>query len=256
LGRWAGRITGLAILFIVVIALAGLGLAVVNALRESSWGAFTIAMSVPIALFMSFYMYRFRVGRIGEGTAIGVLAMLAAVILGRFVPGSWIAPYFTLSREGLILAIASYGFIASILPVWMLLCPRDYLSSFMKLGTIALLTVAVIVVNPTLHMPMFTSFVDGGGPIVPGKLFPFVFITIACGAISGFHSLIASGTTPKMLGNEKDARFIGYGAMLCEGWVGLTSLIAAGRALSGRLLRNQRLGREVRHTGHDSGESA
>lgn len=227
LGRWAGRITGLAILFIVVIALAGLGLAVVNALRESSWGAFTIAMSVPIALFMSFYMYRFRVGRIGEGTAIGVVAMLAAVILGRFVPGSWLAPYFTLSREGLIIAIASYGFVASILPVWMLLCPRDYLSSFMKLGTIALLTVAVIVVNPTLHMPMFTSFVDGGGPIVPGKLFPFVFITIACGAISGFHALIASGTTPKMLGNEKDARFIGYGAMLCEGWVGLTSLIAA-----------------------------
>jgi carbon starvation protein len=227
LGPWAGRITALAILFIVVIALAGLGLAVVNALRESSWGTFTIAMSVPIALFMGLYMYRFRVGRIVEGTAIGVIAMLFAVIVGRFVPGSALAPYFTLSREGLIIAIAGYGFIASVLPVWMLLCPRDYLSSFMKLGTIAFLTLAVIIVNPTLRMPMFTEFVNGGGPIVPGKLFPFVFITIACGAISGFHSLIASGTTPKMLGNEKDARMIGYGAMLCEGWVGLTSLIAA-----------------------------
>jgi carbon starvation protein len=227
MGPWAGRITGIAILFIVVIALAGLGLAVVNALRESSWGTFTIAVTIPVALFMGFYMYRFRKGRIAEATAIGVFCLITAVILGRYVPGSPIAPWFTLSREGLILAIATYGFVASVLPVWLLLCPRDYLSSFMKLGTIAALTLAVIVVNPTLHMPMLSRFVDGGGPIVPGKLFPFVFITIACGAISGFHSLIASGTTPKMIGNERDCRMIGYGAMLCEGWVGLTSLVAA-----------------------------
>ena len=227
MGPWAGRITGLAILLIVIIALAGLGLAVVNALRESAWGTFTIAVTIPIAFLMGLYMYRFRVGKIAEATVLGVIALVAAVLLGRFIPGSSLSPFFTLSRGTLIISIATYGFIASVLPVWMLLCPRDYLSSFMKLGTIAFLTLAVILVNPTLQMPMFSRFVDGGGPIVPGKLFPFVFITIACGAISGFHSLIASGTTPKMISRERDCRMIGYGAMLCEGWVGLTALIAA-----------------------------
>lgn len=227
MGPWAGRITGFAILFIVIVALAGLGLAVVNALQSSAWGTFTLASTIPIALVMGVYMHRVRKGGIREATVFGVICLIGAVILGRWVPESRWASYFTLSKESLILAIAIYGFVASVLPVWMLLCPRDYLSSFMKLGTIGGLTVAVLIVNPELHMPMVSQFADGGGPIVPGKLFPFVFITIACGAISGFHSLIASGTTPKMISNERDCRVIGYGAMLCEGWVGLTSLIAA-----------------------------
>lgn len=227
LGPWAGRVTALAILFIVIIALAGLGLAVVNALHDSAWGTFTIAVTIPVAFLMGLYMYRFRVGKIAEATVMGVLAMLAAVIVGRFIPDSFLGPVFTLSRGSIIISIAIYGFIASVLPVWILLCPRDYLSSFMKLGTIAFLTVALIIVNPTLQMPLVSRFVEGGGPIVPGKLFPFVFITIACGAISGFHSLIATGTTPKMISRESDCRRIGFGAMLCEGWVGLTSLIAA-----------------------------
>jgi len=227
MGPWAGRITGLAILFIVIVALAGLGLAVVNALESSPWATFTLAMTIPIALVMGLYSGWLRPGGIRVATGFGVVCLIAAVVFGQFIPGSQWAPYFTLSRGSLILALAGYGFVASVLPVWMLLCPRDYLSSFMKLGTIAALTVAVLIVNPELHMPMLTPFIHGGGPIVPGKVFPFVFITIACGAISGFHSLIASGTTPKMISNERDCRMIGYGAMLCEGWVGLTSLIAA-----------------------------
>jgi carbon starvation protein len=217
-----------AILFIVVIALAGLGLAVVNALHESAWGAFTIGMSIPIALAMGLYMYRFRKGRIAEATAIGVVLLLACVILGRTVSESAaLAPWFTLSRVQVTLAMAAYGFVASVLPVWMLLCPRDYLSSFMKLGTIAFLAIGVMIVNPVLHMPAFTSFDAGGGPIVPGAVYPFLFITIACGAISGFHALVASGTTPKMLDQETDARMIGYGSMLLEGFVGVIALIAA-----------------------------
>jgi carbon starvation protein len=227
MGPWAGRITAMSILFIVIIALAGLGVAVVNALQESAWGTFTIAVTVPVAFIMGLYMYRIRPGGYLEATIFGVLCLVLAVVFGKPVAESSFGQWFHLSRGQLIVAIAGYGFIASVLPVWLLLCPRDYLSSFMKLGTIAALTIAVIIVNPTLHMPMFTEFVSGGGPIVPGKLFPFVFITIACGAISGFHSLIASGTTPKMIQNERDCRFIGYGAMLCEAWVGLTALIAS-----------------------------
>ena len=227
IGPWAGRITGLSILFIVVIALAGLGVAVVNALQESSWGTFTIATTIPVAFLMGIYMHRIRKDGIVEATAFGVICMVAAVILGRYVPGSPLEPYFKFSRHTLIFLVAGYGFIASVLPVWMLLCPRDYLSSFMKLGTIGALMIAVLWVNPELHMPLFTKFVNGGGPIVPGRLYPFVFITIACGAISGFHALIASGTTPKMISRERDCRTIGYGAMLCEGIVGITSLIAA-----------------------------
>jgi carbon starvation protein len=229
----AGFTTAVAILFIVIIALAGLGLAVVNALRESAWGAFTIATTIPIALFMGLYMYRFRKGKIREATVIGVIALIAAVIFGKFIPGSPLGPYFNLSKEGITLAIAIYGLAASILPVWMLLCPRDYLSSFMKLGTIAFLIIGVLVVHPDLKMPAFSQFVDGGGPIIPGKLFPFVFITIACGAISGFHALVGSGTTPKMISQESHIRPIGYGAMLMEGIVGVTSLIAASALFPG-----------------------
>ena len=226
-GPVAGATAAVAILFIIVIALAGLGLAVVNALQESAWGTFTIGLSIPLALFMGLYMYRFRPGHIAEATAIGVTGMLLAVILGKPVAASSIGHWFQLTREQLIVAMAAYGFVASVLPVWLLLCPRDYLSSFMKIGTIACLTLAVMIVNPPLQMPAFSQFVSGGGPIIPGPLFPFAFITIACGAISGFHALISSGTTPKMIDRESDIRPIGYGAMLVEGLVGIVALIAA-----------------------------
>ena len=227
IGPVAGTTAAIAILFIIVIALAGLGLAVVNALQESAWGTFTIGASIPLALFMGLYMYRFRKGRIWEATAIGVTGLLLAVVLGKPIAASAIGPWFHLSREQLIVLMGAYGFIASVLPVWMLLFPRDYLSSFMKIGTIALLVAAVVIVNPPLHMPAVTTFAAGGGPIIPGPLYPFAFITIACGAISGFHALIASGTTPKMIDRESDIRPIGYGAMLIEGLVGVVSLIAA-----------------------------
>jgi carbon starvation protein len=223
----AGFTAMVAILFIVVIALAGLGLAVVNALQHSPWGAFTIAVTIPLALFMGLYMYRWRPGAYVSGTTIGVIGLVLAVVIGRFVPGSFLAPWFTLSKGGLTLALASYGFVASILPVWMLLCPRDYLSSFMKIGVVAALALGVFVVAPEIRMPALTEFAAGGGPIIPGRLFPFCFITIACGAISGFHALVSSGTTPKMIDRESDIRPIGYGAMLCEGFVGVMAFIAA-----------------------------
>jgi len=229
----AGFMAAVAILFIVIIALAGLGLAVVNALRESAWGAFTIAATIPIALFMGLYMYRFRKGKIREATVIGVIALIAAVVFGKWIPGSPLGPWFTLSKNEITVCIAIYGLAASILPVWLLLCPRDYLSSFMKLGTIAFLIIGVFVVHPDLKMPAFSQFVDGGGPIIPGKMFPFVFITIACGAISGFHALVGSGTTPKMISLESHIRPIGYGAMLMEGVVGVVSLIAASSLFPG-----------------------
>ena len=227
IGPVAGVTAAVAILFIIVIALAGLGLAVVNALHESAWGTFTIGTSIPLALFMGVYMYRFRKGRIAEATAIGVVGLLLAVILGKPIAASAIGPLFQLSRGELIVAMAAYGFVASVLPVWLLLCPRDYLSSFMKIGTILFLVVAVMVVNPVLQMPAASAFTAGGGPIIPGPVFPFAFITIACGAISGFHALIASGTTPKMIDRESDIRPIGYGAMLIEGVVGIMALVAA-----------------------------
>ena len=223
----SGFVAGVAILFIVVIALAGLGLVVVNALAESPWGTFTVGFTIPLALFMGLYMYRFRKGRIAEASVIGVVGLLLAVYLGgKLADSSWAAA-FTLSPHKVTLLMALYGFIASVLPVWMLLCPRDYLSSYLKIGTVAFLIIGVILVNPQLHMPAITPFVSGGGPIVPGRVYPFVFITIACGAISGFHALISSGTTPKMIAKETDARMIGYGGMLMEGVVGVVALIAA-----------------------------
>jgi carbon starvation protein len=223
----SGFVAGVAILFIVIIALAGLGLVVVNALAESPWGTFTVGFTIPLALFMGLYMYRFRKGKITEATVIGVLGLLFAVYIGGWVADSSWAGMFTLSQHKVILLMAAYGFIASVLPVWMLLCPRDYLSSYLKIGTIAVLILGVILVHPNLQMPAITPFVAGGGPVVPGKVYPFVFITIACGAISGFHALISSGTTPKMIAKEKDARMIGYGSMLMEGIVGVVALIAA-----------------------------
>jgi carbon starvation protein len=176
---------------------------------------------------MGLYMYRLRKGKIAEATVIGVILLMAAVIFGKPIAASALGHFFTLTREQLIVAMAIYGFGASVLPVWLLLAPRDYLSAFMKIGTIALLVFGVIVVNPELQMPALTRFASGGGPIIPGPLFPFVFITIACGAISGFHGLIGSGTTPKMISKESHIQTIGYGAMLIEGLVGVVALIAA-----------------------------
>src|SRR5215470_13795602 len=229
----SGLITGIAILFIVVIALAGLGLVVTKALGESPWGTFTVGFTVPLALYMGLHMYRFRKGKVAEATIIGVIGLFLAVVLGGRIADSHLASSFTFSESSIVYMMAAYGFIASILPVWMLLCPRDYLSSFMKIGTVAFLVFGVLFVAPKLKMPATTPFVAGGGPIIPGKLYPFVFITIACGAISGFHSLISSGTTPKMLTRESHARMIGYGSMLMEGLVGVVALIAATSLLPG-----------------------
>jgi carbon starvation protein len=196
--------------------------------KGSSWGTFTIACTIPIALFVGWYMYRFRKGKVVEASLLGALGVLAATGLGALIPGSKLEPYFSLGREQTILAIAAYGFIASVLPVWLLLCPRDYLSSFLKIGTIALLVLGVILANPVLKAPPINHhFAWGGGPYFQGPIFPYVFICIMCGAISGFHALVSSGTTPKMVDRESDIRMIGYGAMLMEGLVGIVALIAA-----------------------------
>ncbi len=230
IGEVAAVTTSLAILFIVVIAMSGLAMVVVGALKEEPWGTFTVACTVPLALAMGVWTYVIRKGApraVTEATAVGVVGLLLAVWMGDRIPGSVLAPLFTYGEAEITWIIAGYGLLASILPVWLLLCPRDYLSSFMKLGTIAVLILGVLWVNPELHAPALSSFIDGGGPIVKGKLFPFVFVTIACGAISGFHSLVASGTTPKMIDKESHCRPIGYGAMLMEGVVGLTALVAA-----------------------------
>ncbi|MFI5324016.1 MAG: carbon starvation protein A, partial [Thermodesulfobacteriota bacterium] len=223
----SGIIASIAVLFILVVALAGLGLAVVNALAESSWGVFTIGCTIPIAFFMGLYMYRLRKGRIVEATVIGVLLLIFAVYFGKDIAHSSLAPYFTLPKTKITLFILIYGFAASILPVWLLLCPRDYLSSFMKIGTIAFLAIGIIIVNPELKMPVVTEYIKGGGPIIPGALFPFAFITIACGAISGFHALVSSGTSPKMVSKESDIKTIGFVAMLTEGLIAILALIAA-----------------------------
>jgi carbon starvation protein len=228
-GPAAGVTAMIAILFVVVIAMAGLGLNVVNALAESAWATFTIGVTIPLAIFMGFYMYVFRKGHIAEATVIGIIGLALAVIFGEPLnhATSGLGGVLRMSRNELLLCLAIYGFAASVLPVWMLLSPRDYLSSFMKIGTIAFLVLGVMIVNPELKMPAVTEFAGGGGPIVPGTLFPFAFITIACGAISGFHALISSGTTPKMINKESDIRPIGYGAMLIEGLVGVMAIIAA-----------------------------
>jgi len=231
IGKPAGIACALAILFIVIVALAGLGFVVVNALAESSWGTFTIAVSIPIAMAMGFYMFGLNQGShraVKIATVFGVTALVAAVVLGKFVPETpWLHSLFLLDRKGIIVAMAIYGFFASVLPVWLLLAPRDYLSSYMKLGTIFFLITGILIVNPTLRFPALTPFIHGGGPIVPGRVWPFCFITIMCGAISGFHALVSSGTTPKMLSNECHARPIGYGCMLLEALVAVVCLIAA-----------------------------
>src|SRR6184192_4754457 len=194
-GVITGTATAVAVLFIVVVALAGLGLAVFNALFHNPWGTFTIAMTIPIAFLMGFYLQKFRPGRVGEVSAFGVSLLVVAVVAGRAVAQSDLAAWFDLEKPTIVWLLAGYGFLASVLPMWMLLVPRDYLSTFMKIGVVVLLALGVIVLAPPIEMPRVTAFIHGGGPIIPGTMFPFVFITIACGAISGFHSLVASGTT-------------------------------------------------------------
>ncbi len=194
----------------------------------SSWGTFTIACTIPIALFVGLYMYKIRKGAVVEASAIGALATLAAVIIGNWIPGSPLEPYFSLSKRGTVLALTSYGFLASVLPVWLLLCPRDYLSSYLKIGTIILLVAGVFIANPVLPCPPINPIFAEGGPTFPwGGIFPFVFICVMCGAVSGFHALVSSGTTPKMVDQESHIRPIGYGAMLIEGVVGVVALLAA-----------------------------
>ena len=224
-----GLIAAITIILILVVALAGLGVAFVNALADSVWGTFTVAMTIPLGMFMGMWMYKWRKGRITEATIIGVFGLLLALWAGEPISrsDSWFASMFHLSRPQIVIALGVYGFMASMLPVWLLLSPRGYLSSFTKIGTIFLLAIGVIIVNPELKMPALSEFAGGGGPIIPGPLFPFCFITIACGAISGFHALISSGTTPKMIDKESDIRPVGYGAMLIEGVVGIMALIAA-----------------------------
>ena len=230
IGPWAGLATAVAILFIVIVALGGLGFVVVNALAESSWGTFIIVISIPIAVLMGWYIFRFRADSasgVTEATIAGVALLLLSVVLGRYIPDIPIlSGLFTLSRHGIIIAMMIYGFTASVLPVWLLLCPRDYLSAYLKIGTIAVLIGGVFLVNPLLKFPALSAFTEGG-PVVPGKIFPFMFITIMCGAISGFHALVSSGTTPKMISSESHARPIGFGCMLMESLVGVVCLIAA-----------------------------
>ncbi|MBI3795167.1 MAG: carbon starvation protein A [Nitrospinae bacterium] len=233
LGPVGGASASLAILFIIIVALAGLGLAVVNALAKSPWGAFTIFATIPIALFMGFYLRNLRPGRVGEVSVVGGVLLLCAVIGGHFIPGSPLEPYFTVSRTGMVVAIGVYGFIASVLPVWMLLVPRDYISTFMKIGTMVMLAAGVILLAPEMQMPAVTKFAGGGGPIIPGTLFPFMFITIACGAISGFHALVSSGTSPKMITCESDVPLVGFGAMVTEGFVAVMAIVAAGILIPG-----------------------
>ena len=228
IGRLGGVVAYIAILSIIVILLGAAALIVVNALKSSPWGVFTIAMTIPIALLMGLYVRRMRPGKVLESSLLGFVLVLLAIWGGQWIsqnPG--IARWFTWTAPTLAAVIILYGFAASALPVWLLLAPRDYLSTFVKLGTIGLLALGIVALRPTLHMPAFTRFVDGTGPVFAGKIFPFAFITIACGAISGFHSLISSGTTPKMIRREPETRMVGYGAMMAESMVAIMATIAA-----------------------------
>jgi carbon starvation protein CstA len=228
MGPIAGTIAGIGILLICVIVLAVLALVVVKALIGSPWGTFAVFCTIPIALLMGIYSQFIRPGHIGEMSLLGCVLLLAALIYGKTVAETpALAAYFDFRGETLALIIIGYGFVASVLPVWLLLAPRDYLSTFLKIGTIALLAVGIIIVRPDLQMPAVTKFIDGTGPVWSGSVFPFLFITIACGAVSGWHSLIASGTTPKMIENERQIAFIGYGAMLMESLVAIMAMIGA-----------------------------
>jgi len=227
-----GTVPGVIALFgtflIMIIILAVLALIVVKALTNSPWGTFTVGATIPIALFMGVYLRFIRPGRIGEVSIIGFVLLIASIAFGQYVhDDAALAAMFTFSGTQLTWILIGYGFVASVLPVWLLLAPRDYLSTFLKIGTILALAIGIVVVAPELKMPALTQFVDGSGPVWAGNLFPFLFITIACGSVSGFHALISSGTTPKMLDNETNARLIGYGGMLMESFVAIMALVAA-----------------------------
>jgi carbon starvation protein len=230
-GRTIGPVSGvtasIATLFIIIATLASLAYVVVKALCESSWGTFTIVVTIPAALITGLWMYRIRPGKIGEASIIGVVIVLAGVILGRPFTTSSFGHFLVFDRETLSIILPVYACIASLLPVWVLMCPRDYLSSYMKIGVMIVLAVGLLIVHPTLKMPATTPFINGGGPIIAGAVWPFICIVIMCGAISGFHSLVASGTTPKMIYRERDIRTVGYGAMLLEGFVAIAALTAA-----------------------------
>src|ERR1700723_3057130 len=228
IGRVGGVVAYVAVIAILIILLGVAALIVVNALKASPWGTFTIAMTMPIALLMGVYLRRIRPGKVLEVSALGFALVLAAIWGGQYVSQNEVlAKIFTFSAPTLAILIMVYGFAASALPVWLLLAPRDYLSTFVKLGTIALLGVGIVALHPMLHMPALTRFVDGTGPVFAGKIFPFAFITIACGAISGFHALISSGTTPKLIARETETRMVGYGAMMAESAVAIMAIIAA-----------------------------
>ena len=227
-GRVGGLVAYIAIISIIVILLGVCALVVTNALKASPWGTFTIAMTIPIALLMGVYLRRIRPGKVLETSILGFVLVLLAILGGQWVSQSaHLGPWFTFTAPTLALLIIVYGFAASALPVWLLLAPRDYLSTFVKLGTIAMLAAGIVALRPTLHMPPLTRFIDGSGPVFAGKIFPFAFITIACGAISGFHALISSGTTPKLIRRELETRMVGYGAMMAESMVAIMATVAA-----------------------------
>jgi len=226
-GNRLGLITSIAVICILIISMAGLGIPVVNALKNSPWGTFTVGFTIPVAIFIGIYLKYIRPDKIVEGTIIGVLLVLLGVVLGPVIQTSAIGGYLDFNEKQMSVILAIYGFCAAALPVWLLLLPRDYLSTYMKLGVIGALAIGIIIVQPKIQMPAITQFVHGGGPIIPGKVFPFLFITIACGALSGFHSLISSGTTPKLIKSEKSILPIGFGAMLLEAFVGIMALLAA-----------------------------
>ncbi|HHR5859421.1 TPA: pyruvate/proton symporter CstA [Providencia alcalifaciens] len=228
MGNTAGIIALIACFMIMVIILAVLAMIVVKALTHSPWGTYTVAFTIPLAIFMGIYTRYIRPGRIGEVSIIGLIFLVFAIISGGWVAESetW-APYFDYTGVQLTWMLVGYGFVAAVLPVWLLLAPRDYLSTFLKIGTIIGLAIGILILNPNLQMPSLTKYIDGTGPVWAGDLFPFLFITIACGAVSGFHALISSGTTPKMLANENQACFIGYGGMLMESFVAIMALVAA-----------------------------
>jgi carbon starvation protein len=228
IGKTAGKVASIAILFILILTLAGLSIAVVNAMFNSPWGTFTVFATLPIAMIMGIYMHNIRPGDIKGMSIIGLVLLVISIFVGPYIAADPVlAKMFTFTKKELSIIIPAYGFAASVLPVWFLLVPRDYLSTYLKIGTIAALALGIVFVHPELHMPAITPYFFGGGPIIPGAAFPFLFITIACGALSGFHAIIGSGTTPKMIANEKDILFVGYGAMLTEGFVAMMALIAA-----------------------------
>src|ERR1700719_1113587 len=228
IGRLGGLVAYVAVISIIVILLAVCALVVVNALKASPWGTFTIAMTIPIALLMGVYLRTLRPGKVLETSALGFVLVMLAIWGGQWISQTpSLANWFTLSAPALAILIIVYGFAASALPVWLLLAPRDYLTTFVKLGTIALLALGIVALRPALHMPPLTRFIDGSGPVFAGNVFPFAFITIACGAISGFHALISSGTTPKLIRRETETRMVGYGAMLAESMVAVMAMIAA-----------------------------